>query len=194
VWLDDEELGAIAGAGAALVHCPGSNLKLGSGLARVRAWKDARIRCGLGSDGAACNNRLDTFHEMSLAGLVSRVRPAATGETGGVAPLTALEVVSLATRDGARALGLGEAIGTLEVGRQADVTVIDVRGPHHGPDPEGDPHATLVHAARANDVRATMVAGRVLYRDGRFATLDPEAAVADARAEARGVLRRAGLA
>src|SRR3970282_1180453 len=74
VWLDEEELTLLETAGAALVHCPGANLKLGSGLAHVRAWRQAGIRCGLGSDGAACNNRLDSFHEMALASLVSRVR------------------------------------------------------------------------------------------------------------------------
>jgi 5-methylthioadenosine/S-adenosylhomocysteine deaminase len=194
VWLDDEELGAIAGAGAALVHCPGSNLKLGSGLADVGAWRRAGIRCGLGSDGAACNNRLDTFEEMSLAALVSRVRRAASADGAGATPLTPREVVALATRDGARALGLGEVTGSLEVGKQADVAVVDIGAPHHGPDPERDPYATLVHAARAADVRATIVAGRVLHRGGRFATLDPDALVADARAEIRGVLRRARLA
>ncbi|MBI3539899.1 MAG: amidohydrolase family protein, partial [Candidatus Eisenbacteria bacterium] len=113
VWLDDEELRAIAGADAALVHCPASNLKLGSGLADVRAWMDARIRCGLGSDGAACSNRLDTFHEMSLAGLVSRVRPAVPGAGAAAPPLTARAIVALATCEGARALGLGDAIGSL---------------------------------------------------------------------------------
>jgi cytosine/adenosine deaminase-related metal-dependent hydrolase len=200
VWLDREERDLIARADAALVHCPGSNLKLGSGLAWVRAWKAAGIRCGLGSDGAACNNRLDTFHEMGLAALVSRVRPAAAGsgetpEAGAFSPaLSAREIVALATCDGARALGWGEAIGSLETGKQADLVVIDVSGPHHGPDPERDPYTTLVHAARASDVRLTAVAGRVLYRGGSWSTLDPAAVIADARAEARGLARRAGLA
>lgn len=197
VWLDGEETGLLAGAGAALVHCPGSNLKLGSGLADVRAWRRAGIRCGLGSDGAACSNRLDTFQEMSLASLVSRVRPAATrgdAPPADAEPLTARDVVALATCDGAQALGLGDRIGSLEVGRQADLAVIAVHGPHHGPDPERDPYATLVHAARPSDVRLTMVDGRVLYHDGSWSTLDPAAALADARAELRGLLRRARLA
>ena len=193
VWLDREERELMARADAALVHCPGSNLKLGSGLACVRAWKDAGIRCGLGSDGAACNNRLDTFHEMGLAALVSRVRPA-TGLPEPCASLGAREVVALATCDGARALGWGDAIGSLEPGKQADVVVIDVGGAHHGPDPERDPYTTLVHSARASDVRLTMVAGRILYRQGSWSTLDPAAVLAEARAEARGLMRRAGIA
>ena len=184
VWIDDAEIGLLARAGAALVHCPGSNLKLGSGLADVRAWRRAGLRCGLGSDGAACNNRLDTFHEMSLAAGIARVKQA-------VEPLSAREVLALATRDGARALGLGETTGSLEAGKQADVIVVDVSAPHHAPNESADPYATIVHAARASDVRLTMVAGRVLFRDGAWSTLDAARAASDARAEALGLVRRA---
>lgn len=183
VWLESDELAAFARADAALVHCPGSNLKLGSGLARVRAWRDAGIRCGLGSDGAACNNRLDPFVEMGLAAGVSRVRDAAH-------PLGAREVVALATRDGAAALGLGAVTGRLAPGFAADVIGVDPRGAHHGPEPEADPWTALVHSARGTDVRFTMVAGRVLYRDGAWSTLDPDAVLAESRHERRGLLRR----
>jgi len=198
VWLDPHELSLLQDADAALVHCPGSNLKLGSGIAHVRAWRAAGIRCGLGSDGAACNNRLDSFHEMSLAALVSRMRGPGTaaapaGENGSDAPLTTREVVALATCDGARALGMGDVTGSLEAGKQADIAVVDASGPHHAPDPARDPYATLVHAARTSDVRLTMVAGRVLYRDGAWTTLDPRAVQADGRAELAGLLRRATL-
>ena len=194
VWLDDEELGLLKQADAALVHCPGSNLKLGSGRAQVAAWRRAGIRCGLGSDGAACSNRLDTFHEMSLAALLSRVRDSrAAAATADSSLLSAREVVALATCDGARALGLGETTGSLEVGRAADVAIVDVSGPHHGADPERDPYTALVHAARATDVRLTMVAGNVLYRDGTWRTFDPAAVRAEARAELGGLLGRANL-
>jgi 5-methylthioadenosine/S-adenosylhomocysteine deaminase len=197
VWLADDEMGLLKQTDAALVHCPSSNLKLGSGRAQVAAWRRAGIRCGLGSDGAACSNRLDTFHEMSLAALLSRVRnsrAAAAGATADSSLLTAREVVALATCDGARALGLDGITGSLEVGRAADVAIVDVSGPHHGADPERDPYTALVHAARTTDVRLTMVAGRVLYRDGAWSTLDPSAVRAEARAELDGLLRRAKLA
>ncbi|HEY3216378.1 MAG TPA: amidohydrolase family protein [Candidatus Eisenbacteria bacterium] len=186
VWLDPDELQLLKRMGGALIHCPGSNLKLGSGIASVSDWVDLGLKRGLGSDGAACNNRLDPFHELSLAAGLSRVRRPER-------PVAARDVVALATCEGARALGLGTVIGSLEPGKQADVVVVDVSGPHHGPDPEADPYTALVHAARAADVRLTLVAGRPLYRDGRFGTLDPRAAVAEARAEARGLARRAGL-
>ena len=185
VWLDPEELMLVQGAHASLIHCPGSNLKLGSGIGALADWLALDLKRGLGSDGAACNNRLDPFHDLSLAAGLARVRHPERAPS-------AHAILGLATCEGARALSLPE-VGSLEVGKQADVAVIDVRGPHHGPDPEADPYATLVHAARASDVRLTLVAGRVLYRDGSFSTLDPEAVKADARAESRGLLRRAEL-
>ena len=184
VWLEPDELALLKNADAALVHCPGSNMKLGSGLARVRAWRDLGIRCGLGSDGAACNNRLDTFHEMSLAAGISRALEPER-------PLAARDVLALATRDGANALGLAGVTGSLEIGKQADVAVIRHDAAHHAPSPEADPYVTIVHSARAEDVRLTAVAGRILYRDGAWSTLDPERAVSDARMEAKAVVRRA---
>ncbi len=187
VWLEPDELALLARAGGALVHCPGANLKLGSGFAHVRLWKEAGIRCGIGSDGAACNNRLDTFHEMSLASGIGRALYPDR-------PLAAREILALATCDGARALGLGDVTGSLEAGKQADVIVVSAKALHHEPNAGLDPYATLVHAARATDVRLTMVAGRVLYHDGAWTTLDAARVAADARAEARGLTRRAEIA
>lgn len=183
VWLEDGELELLRNADAALVHCPGSNLKLGSGFANVRAWQKAGVRRGLGSDGAACDNRLDTFHEMSLAaGIARALRPQDA--------LSARDVLALATCDGAAALGL-DSVGSLEAGRQADVIVVDHSASHHAPHPTHDVYATLVHATRPTDVKATLVAGRTIYRDGAWATLDPGRVLAEANAEARGLLRRA---
>ena len=186
VWVDDEELALLARADAALVHCPGSNLKLGSGFANVRRWARAGLRRGLGSDGAACDNRLDTFHELSLAGLISRTLDPDDH-------LSAREVLALATCEGARALGLGGVTGSLERDKQADVIVVDHTAPHLAPNETLDPYTTLVHAARATDVRLTMVAGRILYRDGTWTTLEPERVAAEARAEARALVRRADI-
>jgi cytosine/adenosine deaminase-related metal-dependent hydrolase len=183
VWLDEDELRLMKTAEAALVHCPGSNLKLGSGIADVRAWRQAGVRCGLGSDGAACNNRLDTFAEMGLAAGLARAKHRDD-------PLPARDVVALATCDGAEALGLGAEIGSLETGKRADVAVVDISRAHHAPFADRDPYTTLVHAARADDVRLTMVDGRVLYANGRHATLDPERVVADATRESQALLMR----
>ena len=187
VWLDEEELGMMKQADAALVHCPGSNLKLGSGLADVRAWRRAGVRCGLGSDGAACNNRLDTFTEMSLGAGIARVLHRDE-------PSPARDLVALATCDGADALGLGAETGSLEAGKFADVTVVRVDQAHHGPEPLRDVYTTLVHAARPTDVRLTVAQGRVLYRDGEHTTLEAARCVSDASTEARALAQRAGFA
>ena len=185
VWLEPDELTAIRGANAALVHCPGSNMKLGSGLARVRAWRDAGVRCGLGSDGAACNNRLDTFAEMSLASGISRVIDPAR-------PLSARDVVELATCRGAEALGLGGEIGSLEPGKRADIAVLDAGAPELSPHAFADAYTTIVHAMQGRHVRATLVAGRVLYDRGTWATLDPARVAEDARREIAALRGRAG--
>src|SRR5262245_13827143 len=183
VWLDDVELQLMRTADAALVHCPGSNLKLGSGVADVRAWRRAGVRCGLGSDGAACNNRLDTFAEMGLAAGLARVKHRDD-------PLAVRDVVALATCDGANALGLSAEVGSLEPGKRADIAVVDVSQAHHAPFAERDPYTTLAHAARADDARLTMVDGHVLYANGNHKTLDPERAIADARRESQALLMR----
>lgn len=184
VHVDMDELALLRAADAALVHCPGSNLKLGSGIAHVARWRDAGLKRGLGSDGAACDNRLDTFHELSLAGALSRVDDRDR-------PLTAADALALATCEGARALGLGEVTGSLERGKQADVIVVDHRGAHLQPEPERDPCVALVHAARASDVRITIAAGQVLWRDGAWTTLERDRVLAHAAAEARALFARA---
>ncbi len=184
VWVDEEEVGMLAEARAALVHCPGSNLKLGSGIAHVRRWARAGLRRGIGSDGAACDNRLDTFHELGLAASLSRALEPDDH-------LGAREALALATCEGARALGLGGVTGSLEVGKQADVIVVDHERLHQAPNATRDPYTTLVHATRADDVRLTMVAGRILYRDGEWTTLDPGRVMAEARTAARELARSA---
>ena len=187
VWLDEHEISLVKRANAALVHCPGSNLKLGSGIADVRAWLRAGVRCGLGSDGAACNNRLDTFHEMSLAAGVARVKHRDDA-------LTARDIVALATCGGADALGMGDRIGSLELGKQADVVVVAADQAHHGPLPLRDVYTTIAHSMRPGDVRLTLVDGRVLYQRGRLTTLDAERCTVEATREAQVLLQRAGLA
>jgi len=91
----------------------------------------------------------------------------------------------MATLGGATALRMQDQVGSLEAGKQGDVMVLDVSGPHLAPNEELDPYATIVHAARATDVRLTMVSGRILYRDGSWATLDAERTAAESRAESR---------
>ncbi len=184
VWVDDREQDILASRGVKVLHCPGSNLKLGSGIAPVAEMRRRGISVSLGADGAACNNRLDMFEEMRLAAVLQSIRV-------GPGALPARDAVWMATREGARALGLDLQIGSVEAGKRADLIVVGLDGPHLAPGP--DPYSTLVYAARGTDVRHTVIDGEVLVRDGRPVRLDPSEVVASARREAAALAARAGL-
>ncbi len=184
IWVDEHEQALMAEHDVKVLHCPGSNLKLGSGLAPIPELRARGICVSLGADGAACNNHLDMFEEMRLAAVMQAVRK-------GPGALPARDVVWMATRGGAQALGLQAEIGSLEVGKRADVIVVDVGQPHTTPGP--DPYSTLTYAARGTDVRATIVDGQVLVRDFAPVHLDPGEIAAAARIEARELAVRAGI-
>jgi 5-methylthioadenosine/S-adenosylhomocysteine deaminase len=184
VWVDEDERRLMAECGVKVLHCPGSNLKLGSGIAPVPELRALGISVSLGADGAACNNRLDMYDEMRLAATLQAMRL-------GPGHLTARDVVRMATREGAYALGLEAEIGSLEVGKRADLQLVDIGQPHLAPGP--DPWSTLVYAARGGDVRLVAVDGRILLDEGMLVGLDGAAIAASARAEARGLVARAGI-
>ena len=184
VWVTDREQDLLAERAVKVLHCPGSNLKLGSGVAPVAAMRRRGISVSLGADGAACNNRLDMFDEMRLAATLQAVK-----EQPGA--LTARDALWMATREGARALGLGSTIGSIEVGKRADLVLVERDRPHLAP--ESDPYSTLVYAARGTDVRLTMVDGRVLVRDFKLARMDELEVSRDAQSAARELGRRSGI-
>ena len=184
VWVTDAEQSLLAERDVKVLHCPSSNLKLGSGLAPVTEMRARGISVSLGSDGAACNNRLDMFDEMRLAATLQavRARPGA---------LTARDAVWMATREGARALGLQDEVGIVEPKKRADLILINRARPHVAPDP--DPWSTLVYAARSTDVRLTMVNGEVLVRDFSLVREDAAGIAAEARQAAGRLVARAGV-
>src|SRR6266852_4536273 len=184
VWVDDREQALLAERDVKVMHCPGSNLKLGSGIAPVPEMRARGITVSLGADGAACNNRLDMFEEMRLAAVLQAMR-----KQPGVLP--ARDVLWMAARAGAQTLGLEAEIGSIEVGKRADLIVVDRDRPHLTPGP--DPYSMLVYAARGNDVRATIVDGEVLVEDHASTRVDRSEVVAEARAAARELASRAGV-
>jgi 5-methylthioadenosine/S-adenosylhomocysteine deaminase len=181
VWVDDREMAILAEQGVKALHCPSSNLKLGSGIAPVAAMRTRGISVSLGTDGAACNNRLDMFEEMRLAALLQAAK-------SGPGALPARDALWMATRAGARALGLEAEIGSLEPGKRADVIVVDCDRPHLVPG--DDPYSTVVYAARGSDVRTTIVDGEILVDDFRAVRLDAREVVHRARSAARGLVSR----
>ena len=182
IWLDDDEIRRLADRGAHVVHCPGTNLKLGSGVAAVRKLLNAGVHVAIGADGAPANNTLDAFAEMRRAALLGQVK-------SGAGSLTAREVLTLATRGGAEALGLGEVVGRIEPGREADLIAVDLDTPHAAP--TEDAPTALVYSARAADVRHVLVRGEVLVEDGTLTRMDAGEVVREARAALRPLLERA---
>ena len=185
VWADDRDQQILADHDVKVMHCPGSNLKLGSGIAPVPEMRARGISVSLGADGAACNNRLDMFEEMRLAAVLQAMR-----KYPGVLP--AREVLWMATRAGARTLGLDDQIGSLEAGKRADVIVVDRDRPSLAPGP--DPYSALVYAARGSDVRTTIVDGEVLVDDFAPLRMDPVEVAVEARESGRRLAASAGVA
>lgn len=181
VWLTDAEKRILAETGTHVAHCPSSNLKLASGIAEVPELAELGVALSLGADGGPCNNNLDGFLEMRLAALLHKPR---CGPKAMPAPL----VLRMATMGGAAALGLAGEIGSLEVGKLADVTVVEVDTPHTAPSP--DPHSAVVYGCRASDVRHVVVGGKVVVRDRELLTLDQATVVARARHTARRIFDR----
>jgi 5-methylthioadenosine/S-adenosylhomocysteine deaminase len=177
VWLKPEDMEILARRDVKVSHCPESNLKLVAGVAPVPGLLARGVTVGLGTDGAASNNNLDLWGEMSLAARLHKVWQ------GDLTVLPAHQVVALATREGAKVLGLGDRVGTLAPGKQADLIVMDTNQAHLTP--LYDPYSHLVYAARSADVRHVMVAGRWLLKDRQLLTLDWGEIASRARAYAR---------
>ena len=185
VWLTAEEQRLLRETGTVMCHCPSSNLKLASGIAKVPELMDAGVHVCLGADGAPCNNNLDLFVEMRLAALLHKPRVGPLG-------MPPLRVLEMATLEGARALGLEQEVGSLEEGKRADVTVVDVRGLHTLPTPESV-LGVLVYAARSTDVAHVVIDGQLVLKDRKLLTLDAQQVAEDASKHAARIVERANL-
>ena len=169
VWLSDEDMDIFAEAGASVAHCPVSNLKLGSGIARLADMKRHGMNVALGTDGCCSNNTHDLFEEVKLAALLQK------GVSGDPTCVTAYESLKMATVGGAKAQGRENEIGRIAEGFDADLILIDADSPILRP--VYDPISTTVYSATGRDVCLTMVQGRILYENGQFTTIDVEQAM-----------------
>ena len=172
VRLDDHDRDRVAATGTAVAHCPGSNLKLASGAADVVAYREQGIRVGIGTDGCSSSNDLDMFAAMRLAANLARL------VRNDPAALSARDVVRAATLDGAHALGLGDRIGTVVAGKEADLIALDLRAPHLVP--VHDPYTAVVFSAGRSDVRHVLVAGSPVVLDGQPTRVDNDDVMAAA--------------
>ncbi len=166
IWLDDEEMKVIADSGAKVSHCPNSNLKLASGIARVPELLDMGAHVSLGADGAPCNNNLDMFQEMRTAALIHKARLL------NPTVMPADRVFEMATLGGAKAIGQENEIGSIEIGKKADLVILDVDALHSTPAYNVDLISQLVYSTSSKDVVTTIVNGKILMEDRKLTTLD----------------------
>ena len=179
VWLDEADMDILARSNCAVSHCPESNMKLASGIAPIPDLLSRKVCVGLGTDGCASNNDLSLFGEMGMA---ARLHKAATGDPTAA---DAMAVLKMGTLDGARAIGLGDRIGSLETGKRADIIVLDTDVPHLTPLYRPESH--LVYAASGADVRDVMIDGVLLVKDRRLLTIDIDAVMGQVNRIARNI-------
>lgn len=181
IHLSPSEIDQVAAAGCTLVHCPSSNLKLGSGVAHIHHYLEKNIRVALGADGAPCNNSMDPFLEMRLAALLQK-------PLFGPEALSAQTAFELATLGGARSVGRSEELGSLEPGKQADVVVVRRSDPSvHTVE---NPYSALVYSCLGRDVRHVFIGGEWTVKDREHQRLDREQILFKARQDHRALLAR----
>ena len=164
-----------------VLHCPSSNLKLGSGIAPVAEMLERGINVSLGADGAAWNNRLDMFTEMRSAALLQNV-------VRGTQTLPAERVLRMATIDGAHAVEFNHEIGSLEAGKRADISIVDLNRLNLTPRP--NIVSAIIYAAEASDVRTVIIDGRIVMRDSELLTINEAEVIREANTQGEYLLKQ----
>ena len=182
--LNAEDVRLVAEAGAAIAHCPQTYAKMGVTFPNVETWQAAGIPVGLGTDGPGSTNDLDLFEEMRFAGLARKLLDQSA------TALPARRVLRMATLDGARTLGLAAETGSLEIGKKADVILVDFHRPHLTP--FHNVIGQLVYSAKPSDVDTVLIDGRVVYRQRRHLTLDVDEVIDRAQQTFMELAQRAG--
>ncbi|WP_286232058.1 5'-deoxyadenosine deaminase [Neobacillus mesonae] len=167
VWLDEEEKRIIKERGVKMTHCPGSNLKLASGIADIPGMIDRDAFISLGADGAPCNNNLDMLNEMRLAAIIHK-------PTYGPTSMDAKTVFRMATIGGARAVGLEDQIGSIEIGKKADLAILNLNDFHMYPSFGVDTITRIVYSATRADVETTIINGKIVMENRFLKTMDKE--------------------
>ncbi|KAL4932481.1 amidohydrolase [Aspergillus undulatus] len=186
VHIDDADIALLSESGTHVAHCPTSNAKLASGICRVPDLQKAGVNIGLGTDGAPCNNTCDLLQEMKLAAIIHK----STSYDPTAVP--AESVLEMATINGAKALGLQDVTGSLEVGKKADFVAIDARGINM--QPWFNPVSAVVYTATGKDVDVVVVDGKMVVEGGKLLTMDEGKIVREGQKRSREVVERAGLA
>jgi 5-methylthioadenosine/S-adenosylhomocysteine deaminase len=185
VWLEDDEMDLIADAGATIVHCPVSNMYLASGVPRVIEWRKRNIPIALASDGPGSNNSQDMLEVLKFTACLQKV------ETLDATALLPENVLAMAYRGGASAMGLRDQIGRLAPGALADIVIVNLGRAHISP--VYSPQSALVYNANGNDVDTVIVGGDILVRDGRAVKINEAGLIADCQRAAEAMWSRAGI-
>ena len=183
VWLDDEEKKIIKERGIKMSHCPGSNLKLASGIADIPDMLDMDAHISLGADGAPCNNNLDMFNEMRLASLIQKPKYGPTA-------MDAKSVFHMATIGGAKAVGMADEIGSIEIGKKADIAILDLFKFHTYPSYDVDPISRIVYSATRADVDTTIINGKVVMEKSNVKTINKDLVLHEANKSIKRLLKR----
>ncbi len=184
IHLNDRERAILKETRSSVAHCPSSNLKLASGVANVPLLMSQGINVSLGADGAPCNNTLDMFQEMRLASLLQK-------PSHGPGAMPAATLFRMATMGGARALSMEQEIGSIEVGKKADLVLLDLNGVWNPL--AGDIYSSIVYSSRPENVDSVMIDGKWVYRKKEFVGLDADALVRDGKNELAALMKRAGM-
>lgn len=186
VHLDDNDIKILSETEASIAHCPTSNAKLGSGIARVKEYLEANLTVGIGCDGCPCNNVMDMLQEMKLASLL----PKAIHYTPDIVP--AETIIEMATIQGAKAIGHEKTLGSLEIGKKADFISINLSDKIYGV-PHRDPCSAVVYIATGNDVENVIVDGKQLIKNGELLTMDIKDIIKKAQVHGEAVRERANI-
>jgi cytosine/adenosine deaminase-related metal-dependent hydrolase len=183
IWVSEQEKKIIKENNVSVLHCPSCNLKAASGIAPITEYLREGINISIGCDTAACNDNLDQFIEMKLAALMQKVNRGATS-------MPAQQTFALANIEGARALNLEKRIGSLEVGKQADIVILN-RNLWSTPFHDHKIYSALIYSFNGRDVDTTIVNGKILVREGKVTGFDIHELVKDAEAAIKRVTERA---
>ena len=182
VWLTRDEMDILQRTETKVMHCPSANLKLASGIAHIPEMLNRGIAVSLGADGAPCNNNLDIFQEMRLASLIQKYRLC------NASALPAQKIVEMATIDAAKVLGQENEIGSLEIGKKADIILLDLKQIHNSP--ANNVYSQIVYSAKTEDVRTAIIDGKIVMRDRELLTISEDDVLRNLEKETRRLMQK----
>lgn len=186
IWLDEEEMNLISKSSAKVVHCPSSNLKLSSGIAKIPELLERGVNVGIASDGAPCSNNLDAFMEMRLSSLIQKI-------SIGPKAMDCKQVLYLATMGGAKVMGMEKEIGSIVEGKKADIILLDLNRVHNAPSFNENVESQIVFSGKTENVITTIINGKIVMEDRKLLNLEEESIIKMCNRSIENVCKRAKI-